>query len=77
VARLGTDFRRSDLRLLGSAWARQAYPSALRGLDPPGALPIVCAIIGAPVDTEDTTDAVHVGRDNGEGNSLPGLRPRA
>jgi hypothetical protein len=37
-----TDCRRSDLRLFGSAWARQDFPSALRGLDPPSALPWSC-----------------------------------
>lgn len=39
---LWTDCRRSDLRLFGSAWARQDFPSALRGLDPPSALPWSC-----------------------------------
>ena len=33
--------RRSGARLFGSASARQDFPSALRGLDPPGALPFV------------------------------------
>lgn len=32
---------RSGARLSGRAWARQDCPSALRGLDPPGALPVV------------------------------------
>ena len=36
----GAGFRVAPvLRLSGSAWARQDCPSALRGLDPPGALP--------------------------------------
>jgi hypothetical protein len=34
-----TAWRRSGVRLFGIAWARQDYPPALRGLDPPGALP--------------------------------------
>ncbi len=34
-----TASRRSGVRLFGIAWARQDCPPALRGLDPPGALP--------------------------------------
>lgn len=43
--------RRSGARLFGSAWARQGFPSALRGPDPPSALPIRLPIAGATVMT--------------------------
>jgi hypothetical protein len=36
---LSSASRRSGARLFGIAWARQDCPPALRGLDPPGALP--------------------------------------
>jgi len=58
---LRTDFRRSDLRLFGSDWARQDFPSALRGLDPPGALPSFDALIGSTWPHDHRTVA-HVGR---------------
>jgi hypothetical protein len=35
----GLRTRRSGFRFSGNAWARQDFPSALRGLDSPGALP--------------------------------------
>jgi hypothetical protein len=54
--------------LFGSAWARQDSPLALRGLDPPGALPDVVPI-GAPADQEDGGHPNILRSDNDEGHT--------
>lgn len=40
-------------RCSGALWARQDFPSALRGLDPPGALPSVWQLSGATHESSD------------------------